>query len=245
MWTHNVSAHAKTGEALLALVVEDIKWIEETYGLLVIAACSDDGGDACKMHWLLLIIMPWLIIILYWVHQINLIVSDYLFLKLPFQDCIPKALIVIKWMNNHSHALELFCQEQLCTYQKFWALILPVLTWWTAHYLSIQWLLTVKKSLQAAWLKHSDTMIASAGTKSEDQSKAMAVQEIVDNSQFWYHIRNKHYQIYYILDSLALILFKGLAVISSCLQLPLTLLRLQYMVLSHLDNSCKPLLYLL
>lgn len=41
MRTHDVSAHAKTGEALLALVVEDIKWIEEKYGVSVIAACSD------------------------------------------------------------------------------------------------------------------------------------------------------------------------------------------------------------
>ena len=49
MQTHDVSVHAKTGEALLALVVEDIKWSEETYGLSVIAACSDDGGDARKM----------------------------------------------------------------------------------------------------------------------------------------------------------------------------------------------------
>ena len=30
MQTHDVSAHAKTGEALLALVVEDIKWSKET-----------------------------------------------------------------------------------------------------------------------------------------------------------------------------------------------------------------------
>ena len=119
MQTHNVSAHAKTGEAFLALVVEDIKWSEETYGLSVIAACSDDGDDARKMQRLLLALMPWLIIILCWAHQINLIVGDYLSLKRPFQDCVSKALKVIKWMNNHSHALGLFCQEQLHTYQHF------------------------------------------------------------------------------------------------------------------------------
>jgi len=92
-------------------------------------------------------------------------------------------------MNNHSHALGLFRLEQLSTYQKFWALILPVLTWWTAHYLSLQQLLTVEKTLQTAWLKHSDTMIASVGNKREDQEKARAVQEIIDDSQFWYHIK--------------------------------------------------------
>lgn len=189
MRTHDVSAHAKTGEALLALVVEDIKWIEEKYGVSVIAACSDDGGDPRKMRRLLLALMPWLIIILCWAHQINLIVGDYLSLKLPFQDCVAKALIVIKWMNNHSRALGLFRLEQLSTFQKFWALILPVLTRWTAHYLSLRRLLTVEKTLRAAWLKHSDTMVASVGNKREDQEKARAVQEIIEDSQFWYHIK--------------------------------------------------------
>jgi hypothetical protein len=102
MWTHDVSAQPKTGDALLQLVIEDIKWSEETYGLTIIAACSDDGGDARKMQHLLLVHMLWLIIILCWAHQINLIVGDYLALKLPFQDCVPKALKVIKWMNSHS-----------------------------------------------------------------------------------------------------------------------------------------------
>jgi hypothetical protein len=162
MRTHDVSTQPKTGEALLNLVVEDIKWSEMTYGLTVIAACSDDGGDARKMRRLLLVQMPWLIIILCWAHQINLVVGDYLSLKLPFQDCVPKALNVIKWMNNHSRALGLFRQEQLCTYQKILALILPVITRWTAHYLSLRRLLTVEKALKAAWIKHGDTMIASA-----------------------------------------------------------------------------------
>ena len=92
-------------------------------------------------------------------------------------------------MNNHSRALGLFCQEQLYTYQKFLALILPVPTRWTAYYLSLLQLLTVEKTLRAAWLKHSDTMIASASTKSEDKAKAIAVQEIIDDLQFWYHVK--------------------------------------------------------
>jgi len=137
MWTHNVSAQHKTGEALLNLVVEDIKWSEDTYGLEIIATCSDDGGNACQMCHSLLVLMPWLIIILCWAHQINLIVGDYLSLKLPFQDCVPKALMVIKWMNNHSCVLGLFHQEQLTTFQKVLVLILLVITWWTAHYLSL------------------------------------------------------------------------------------------------------------
>jgi len=87
MQTHDVSAQPKTGKALLQLVIEDIKWSEETYGLTIIAACSDDGGNAHNVavtchtnsmayhHYLL-------------GTSIALIVSDYLSLKLPFQDCV-------------------------------------------------------------------------------------------------------------------------------------------------------------
>jgi hypothetical protein len=189
MRTHDVSAQPKTGDALLQLVVDDLKWSEETYGHKVIAACSDDGGDARKMRRLLRLLMPWLVVILCWAHQINLIVGDYLSLKLPFQDCVAKALVVIKWMNNHSRALGLFRQEQVYTYHKLLALILPVITRWTAHFLSLRRLLMVEKALKAAWLKHSETMIASAGSKSDDRAKAIAVHEIINNPQFWYHVR--------------------------------------------------------
>lgn len=184
-----MSAQAKTGEALLQLVVDDIKWSEETYGHSVIAVCSDDGGDARKMRRLLRMTMPWLIITLCWAHQVNLIVGDYLALKLPFQDCISKALVVIKWMNNHSRALGLFRQEQVYTYEKFFALILPVITRWTAHFLSLRRLLTVEKALKVAWLKHGDAIIASAGPKAEDKRKAREVQSIIDDQEFWYHIK--------------------------------------------------------
>ena len=78
------------------------------YGHKVIAAYSDDGGNTHKMRCLLHKLMPWLIVILCWAHQINLIIGDYLALKLPFQNCVPKALVVIKWMNNYSCTLELF-----------------------------------------------------------------------------------------------------------------------------------------
>src|SRR6266545_3861854 len=189
MRTHDVSARPKTGEALLQLVVDDIRWSQDMYGHKVIAACSDDGGDAHKMRRLLRELMPWLIVILCWAHQINLIVGDYLALKLPFQDCVTKALVVIKWMNNHSRALGLFRQEQLYMHQKILALILPVITRWTAHYLSLRRLLTVEKVLKVAWLKHSETMIASAGPKSEDKAKAIEVQEIINDLQFWYHVK--------------------------------------------------------
>jgi hypothetical protein len=111
MRTHDVSADAKSGEALLKLVTEDIQWSQEMFLLLIIAVCTDNSGDARKMRRLLLMLMPWLIIIVCWAHQINLIVGDLLGLQIDFLSCVPKALLVIKWMNNHSCALGIFHRE--------------------------------------------------------------------------------------------------------------------------------------
>jgi hypothetical protein len=78
MRTHDVSADAKSGDALLKLVTDDLQWIENTYNVSVIGVCTDNGGDARKMRRLLLALMPWLIVLVCWAHQINLIVGDYL-----------------------------------------------------------------------------------------------------------------------------------------------------------------------
>jgi hypothetical protein len=56
-----------------------------------------------------------------------------------------------------------------------------VITRWTAHYLSLQRLLTVEKALKAAWIKYGDEMIASTGSKSDDNAKAIAVTTLIPN----------------------------------------------------------------
>lgn len=166
-----------------------MKWSEMTFLLIIIALCSDNGGDARKMRRLLLVLMPWLIIIVCWAHQINLIVGDYLSLRLDFLTCVPKALLVIKWMNNHSRALGIFRREQLQTFNKILSLILPVITRWTAHYLSLRRLLDVEMPMKTSWMKYSQQMIECAGPKADVQQKARDIQAIVDDQQFWMWVK--------------------------------------------------------
>jgi hypothetical protein len=185
MRTHDVSADAKSGDALLKLVVEDMEWSQNMFLFIIIALCSDNGGDARKMRRLLLALMPWLIIIVCWAHQINLIVGDYLGLRIDFLTCVPKALLVIKWMNNHSRALGLFRREQMQTFNKILSLILPVISRWTAHYLSLSRLLAVETPMKASWMKYGPQMIECAGPKDDVQEKAREIQAIVEDPQFW------------------------------------------------------------
>ena len=189
MRTHDVSPDAKTGDTLYALVTDDIKYSEETYEVNIVAVCSDDAGDAKKMRRLLHEKMWWLIVILCWAHQINLIIGDYLRLASPILDCITTAQAIIHWMNNHSRALGLFCQEQLQSYQKFLTLIYPVIMRWTAHYLSLRHLLNLKLMLRATWLKNSDEIIASAGPKPDARAKAQAINNLIESEIFWSQVK--------------------------------------------------------
>ena len=103
--------------------------MERLYGVQVIAWCTDDGPDGKKMRRLLQAQFPWLITLLCWAHQINLIVGDVLGVRGSVTEDINHALEVVKWFNNHSTALELLRQQQVLTFSgTAWALILPVIT---------------------------------------------------------------------------------------------------------------------
>lgn len=185
MKTHDVSADEKTGDALYDLVSKDIRWSEDTYGIAVVGVCSDDGGDAKKMRRLVREKMHWLIVVLCWAHQINLIVGDYLGLQSEIVQCIFGAQEIVQWMNNHSRALGIFRREQLQTYAVILALIRPVITRWTAHYLSLRRLLKLRIPLETSWIKYGNEMIQSAGPKQEAKRKAESIRDLIGSKVFW------------------------------------------------------------
>ncbi|KAH9916504.1 hypothetical protein B0H21DRAFT_827975 [Amylocystis lapponica] len=47
--THNMTGEPKTGDRLHELVVSDISYMSETYGVKTIGWCTDDGPDGKKM----------------------------------------------------------------------------------------------------------------------------------------------------------------------------------------------------
>jgi hypothetical protein len=163
--THDISTEQKTGEFLLGLMLMDIQYCQDVFGLDVIGFCCDNGGDCQKFCGLLNVAMVWLMIILCWAHQINLIVGDFLSLKIRFLSCVPNALEV-----NHSHALGLFQSEQRSVGMgKVLALILPVIMRWTAHYCSLHHLLEVQGPMKACWIKYAPWLIECTGTKVEQR----------------------------------------------------------------------------
>jgi hypothetical protein len=95
--------------------------------------------------------------------------------SLNFLQCVNQAVEVVKWFNNHSRALGLLQVEQEITYHKVLALILPVITRWTAHYLSSRRLLEVSTAVRACGLRHKETLLLCAGNKADAKAKARSI----------------------------------------------------------------------
>jgi hypothetical protein len=180
-----MTGEPKTGDRLLELVLEDIEFMKDRYGVEVIAWCTDDGPDGKKMRRLLREKFDWIFVLVCWAHQINLVVGDFLGLGLPYMTSVKKALAVIVWFNGHGAALALLNDEQCYTYGDSWALILPVITRWTAHYLSISRLLKVKTAVRSCSIRHETTLLECAGRKAEVKEAARQILATVSDNQFW------------------------------------------------------------
>lgn len=148
----------------------------------------DLGPDGKKMRQLLQGLFNWLIVILCWVHQINLVVGDFLIIQWAVTKDINHTLEVIKWFNNHSTTLALLQTEQTLTFKgSFWALILPAITWWTAHYLTITHYLKLKQPLQICWTQNEDRLITCMGTKQKlQEEKARNICTLVWDESLWH-----------------------------------------------------------
>jgi hypothetical protein len=88
--------------------------------------------------------LPWIIVIVCWAHQMNLVVGKFLKDSPDFWIVIALGLNIVKWFNNHSGPLSILQKEQT---GKCWALILLVITHWTLHYLSLSQLLQTEGAL--------------------------------------------------------------------------------------------------
>ena len=96
------------------------------------------------------------------------------------------ALEIIKWFNNHSTALDLLYKEQILSQlEHVLALLVPVVTRWTSHYLSICRLLKVSSPLRTVVVRMEDRLRVAAGSKREQVEKAESIIAMVRNDALW------------------------------------------------------------
>jgi hypothetical protein len=169
---------------MFEIMMKSKTMMEDDYGINIIGWCSDNGPDSKKGHCLMSEAFLWMIILVCWAHQINLVVRDLLGLKHKLIEVIKLALDIICWFNSHSEPLGWLQQGQICTYDKAWTLFLPVLTQWLAHYHTITRLLQMEEAIKYLYMKKRDAMIGKAGN-AEKQERVSKVLELIGDPGFW------------------------------------------------------------
>ncbi|KIM73621.1 hypothetical protein PILCRDRAFT_80982, partial [Piloderma croceum F 1598] len=186
--THDMTKEPKTGDGMFELMKADKKLMEEKYNLTVAGWCADEGPDTKKGKRLMAEEFLWMIILVCWAHQINLVVGDLLGVKHELIEVIKTALEIITWFNGHSAPLAWLQHEQEITYNTSWIIFLPIVTRWLAHYHTCSRLLKIEKALRTCWFRKADEIVLKAGN-AEKQARARAVLDPIGDPEFWKKLR--------------------------------------------------------
>ncbi len=173
------------------LIRSDMRRMEETYHVKVIGWITDDGPDGKKARRLLLENMWHLIVLFCWAHQINLVVGDMLRGVPWIKETLHDALEIVTWFNNHGVALDLFWKEQMLSGDRLvpLALLRPVLTRWTSHFIASDRLLLLEADMRSCVYRHAARIEQSVGTEADAIARVRAVLDKVRDSQFWANLR--------------------------------------------------------
>jgi hypothetical protein len=182
--SHNMTGEPKTGDTMFKIMEADKKKMEDTFGIEVVGWCSDDGPDSKKGRRLMGEKYLWMIILVCWAHQINLIVGNVLRVADPLIQVVKIALEIITWFNSHAYALAFLQTKQIITYNKSLAIFLPVLTRWLAHYHTTACLLEIEAAVKTCYVRHQEALIARAGDATKQERAARVFTPIADDS-FW------------------------------------------------------------
>src|SRR5882762_4389190 len=174
----------KTGDQMFELMKADKTLMEEKYKITVGGWCAVEGPDTKKGKRLMSEVFCWMIIIVCWAHQMNLVVGDLLGVKHKLIKVIKTALEIITWFNGHSVPLAWLQDEQQLTYNKSWIIFLPIITRWLAHYHTYTRFLKSERAMYACWAQKADEIIMKAGN-TEKQERAQAVLEPIGDVEFW------------------------------------------------------------
>ena len=187
--THNMTGRPKTGDEMFKIIKDDMRHMEDKYKVKVIGWCTDDGPDGKKARRLLLEAFWFLIVLVCWAHQINLVVGDMLNGVPWITRTIRDAVDIVNWFNNHGVALDLLNREQTLSRATPYALIRPVLTRWTSHFHACARLLLLEPDLRSCVFRHSARIEQSVGNDADAQLKVRAILARIRDDSFWENLR--------------------------------------------------------
>jgi hypothetical protein len=117
--------------------------------------------------------------------QVPLMLGDYFRDNPKVSAIVDAAIEVVKWFNNHSFCLAHLNKEQMTTYQKNWALILPVITRWTSNFCALARLLQVNKAIKVTATRNREEFIDYVGSDASKVAKAERVLDRMVNDNWW------------------------------------------------------------
>ncbi|KAM5531549.1 hypothetical protein V8D89_014769 [Ganoderma adspersum] len=173
---HDISSLLKTAETLLAIVKAEIEFYKHILDLIIVAWCTDGGGDCAKMRQLLQMKYPHLATPHCWAHQVCLMLGSYLKSKTPS-------------FNNYSHALGLLKEQQRARLPggegRVLALLRPCETQWTAHVVSAGHFLKLQKPIWGCILDHRKELVACAEKEQAQKEKVEQLLDEIEKPEFW------------------------------------------------------------
>jgi hypothetical protein len=180
-----MTGRPKTGDELLQIVRSDIAYAEQTYGVEVIAVCTDDGPEGKKMRRLVKEQSSWIAAFECWAHQAHLITGNYLAIKAVWMQAAKQAIEIIKFFNHHQTPLGLLRAQEMLTLGHLLALLLPVLTRWLSNYCAVRRLKKLQPQIQVVIISNEHTLRLCLGRKQEQITAAEYVIGICKDSRFW------------------------------------------------------------
>ncbi|KAJ3006822.1 hypothetical protein NUW54_g3791 [Trametes sanguinea] len=106
-----MTGRPKTGQEHAEIIKANMQHMRDVYDVQPVVMVTDGGPDGKGARDLLCASLPWLMTIVCWGHQSQLLVSDYLTFSV-YSDAMTLALDIVQWFNNHSDALELLHHAQ-------------------------------------------------------------------------------------------------------------------------------------
>ncbi|KAL1711348.1 ribonuclease H-like domain-containing protein, partial [Schizophyllum commune] len=188
---HITTPERKTSANLFEHVINDIQWML-TLGIILVAFCCDSGGDSRGLRPLLLGVMPWILTIPCWGHQIQLVVTDYVQKAGDWvAETLANCLVIINWFTGHKRALSMLLEKQRsANAPRLRSFIRAATTRWTTHYLSTRRMLDLKRMLRSLCEEHYDTLRLAGGEKEEQVEAAEKVLSIItEDRNFWSNLR--------------------------------------------------------
>ncbi|KAJ6598636.1 ribonuclease H-like domain-containing protein [Mycena sp. CBHHK59/15] len=193
---HITTKERKTSANLLTHVMVDITYLTVVLGIILVAFCCDSGGDSRGLRPLLLNLMPWILTIPCWAHQINLVVKEYI--------CCPEVTIIlnnclkiVNWFSSHKRALHMLLEEQQAInekrppgqkWERLKRFVRAGITRWGTHALSVRRLVELQGALLDL-INHRSEDLESAGGDNEDSRASTAeVIALIDSGRlgpFW------------------------------------------------------------